>query len=64
MNILLYTSNNCSVVVQIFVCQFCYRLKIISRNTLPEPQPDSASYDFLDLSLQNISKDYTKITKW
>ena len=40
-NILLYTENNRSAVVKILVCNLSYSLKIMSRNTLPEP--DSAS---------------------
>ena len=36
-NILLYTTNNRSVVVEIFVIKFSYSLKMMSRNTLPEP---------------------------
>ena len=43
-NILLYITGNRSVVVEIFVCKFCYILKMMSRYTLPEPQPESASY--------------------
>ena len=42
----LYTINNLSEVIEIIASYFSYGLKMMSRNTLSEPQPDSASYDF------------------
>ena len=36
--------NNLCVVIEIISSYFPYGLKIISRNTLSAPQPDSASY--------------------
>ena len=39
----LLTINNQSMVFEIFVSKYDYSLKIISRNTFPEPQTDSAS---------------------
>ena len=41
-NILIYSINNTSMVLEIFVSQFSCILKIMARNTFPEPQPDSA----------------------
>ena len=40
----LYTINNLCVVIEIIASYFPYGLKMMSRNTLSEPQPDSASY--------------------
>ena len=40
----LYTINNLSVVIEMIAVYFSYGLKMMSRNTLSEPQPDSASY--------------------
>ena len=39
----LYTINNLCVVIEIISSYFSYGLKMMSRNTLSEPQPDSAS---------------------
>ena len=39
----LYTINNLCVVIEIIASYFPYGLKMMSRNTLSEPQPDSAS---------------------
>ena len=41
---MLYTINNISRVLEIIIIKFCCILKTLSRNTIPEPQPDSASY--------------------
>ena len=41
---MLYTINNISMVLKIIISKYSCILKIISRNTFPEPQPDSASY--------------------
>ena len=38
----IYTTNNRSMVVEIFVCKFSYSLKMMSINTSQEPQPDTA----------------------
>ena len=43
-NVLLYIINNLYVVLDIIISKFSYSLKIMSRNTFPEPQPYSASY--------------------
>ena len=43
-NVLLYTINNISMVLEIIIIKFSCILKIMFRNTIPEPQPDSASY--------------------
>ena len=43
-NVLLYTINNISMVFEIIISKFSLILKIMYRNTFPEPQPDSASY--------------------
>ena len=43
-NLLLYTINNISMILEINILQFSCILKMMSRNTFPEPQPDSASY--------------------
>ena len=40
----LYIINNLSVILEIIFCKFSISLKIMSRNTFPDPQPDSASY--------------------
>ena len=39
----LHTINNLCVVIEIIASYFPYGLKIMSRNTLSAPQPDSAS---------------------
>ena len=39
----LYTINNLCVVIEIIASYFPYGLKMMFRNTLSEPQPDSAS---------------------
>ena len=39
----LYTINNLCVVIEIIASYFPFSLKMMSRNTLPEPQPDSVS---------------------
>ena len=41
-NVLLYTINNISMAMNINISKFSCILKIISRNTFPEPQPDTA----------------------
>ena len=41
---MLYTLNNISIVLEIIVSKYSCILKRMSRNTFPEPQPDSASY--------------------
>ena len=48
-NVLLYIVNNLSVVLEIIISKFSYCLKMMSRNTLPELQPDSASYALFEL---------------
>ena len=40
----IYTINNICVVIEIIATQFSHGLRMMSRNTLSEPQPDSASY--------------------
>ena len=40
----LYNINNLCVVMEIIASYFPNGLKLMSRNTLSEPQPDSASY--------------------
>ena len=40
----LYTLNNLCVVIKIIASSFPYGLKMMSRNTLSEPQPDNALY--------------------
>ena len=42
-NILLYTINNISMVLEIIIYKYSCILKTMFRNTFPEPQPDSAS---------------------
>ena len=42
-NVLLYTINNISKVLEIIIIKFSCILKTMSRNTFPEPQPDSDS---------------------
>ena len=39
-----YTINNISMVLEIIIIKFSCISKTMSRNTIPEPQPDSASY--------------------
>ena len=46
-NVLLYTIINISMLLEIIVNKFSSILKIMSRNTFPEPQPDSVSYPLL-----------------
>ena len=46
----LYTINKLCVVIEIIANYFPYGLKMLSRNT--EPQPDSASYKENILSIQ------------
>ena len=43
-NVLLYTIDNISMVLEIIISYFSCILKRMSSNTFPEPQPDSASY--------------------
>ena len=43
-NVLPYTINNISMVLEIIIIKFSYILEMMSGNTFPEPQPDSASY--------------------
>ena len=43
-NVLLYNINNLSMVLEILISKFSYFLKMMCRNTFPEPQTDSASY--------------------
>ena len=43
-NVLLYNINNKYMVLEIIISKFPWILKIMSRNTFPELQPDSASY--------------------
>ena len=43
-NVMLYTINYISMVLKIIIIKLTCILKIMSRNTFPEPQPDSASY--------------------
>ena len=40
----LYNINNLCVEIKLIANKFPYGLKIMSKNTLSEPQPDSASY--------------------
>ena len=35
------------MVLEIIIIKFSFILKTMSRNTIPEPQPDSASYALL-----------------
>ena len=42
-DVLLNTINNISIVLEIIIIKFSCILKMISRNTIPEPQTDSAS---------------------
>ena len=42
-NALLCIINNLPVVLEIIIREFSYCLKMMSGNTFPEPQPDSAS---------------------
>ena len=42
-NLLLYTINNISMVLEIIIIKFSCILKTMSKITFPEPQPDSAS---------------------
>ena len=43
-NVLLYTINNISMLLEIIISYFSCILKMMSRNTFHEPQCDSASY--------------------
>ena len=43
-HVLIYTLNNVSMVLEIIIIKFSCIFKMMSRNTFPEPQPDSASY--------------------
>ena len=36
--------NNICMVLEIIIIKFSCILKMMSKNTFPEPQPDSASY--------------------
>ena len=40
--VLLYTINNISMVLEIIIIKFSCILKIVSSDTFPEPQADSA----------------------
>ena len=53
----LYTINNLCVVIDIIANFHPYGLKIMSRNTLSEPQPDSAS-DGSVFSWRELSASY------
>ena len=53
--VLLYTKINLSVVLEITISKFSYSLKMMSRNTFPEPQSDSASYICVDVWLLSSS---------
>ena len=50
----LCTINNLCVVIEIIASSFPYGLKMMSRNTLSEPQPDSASYRVLKMYLNKV----------
>ena len=41
---LLSTINNIGMVLEIVIIKFIFTLKMMSRNTFPELQPDSVSY--------------------
>ena len=43
-NILLYSITNISMIWEIIISKLSCILKIMSRNTFSEPQPDIASY--------------------
>ena len=45
-NVLLCIINTLPVVLEIIINKFSYCLKIMSINTFPKPQPDSASYHY------------------
>ena len=52
-NVLLNTINNIGMVLEIIIIKFICTLIIMSRNTFPEPQPDSALYcEILNLKLR------------
>ena len=48
--------NNISMVLEIIIIKFSCILKLMSRNTFPEPQPDSASYGDCTFLLVCISQ--------
>ena len=43
-NVLIYTINNIAMVSEIIISKFSCILKMMTSNTFPKPQPDSASY--------------------
>ena len=52
-NVLLYTIINISMVLEIIISKFFCILKMTSRNTFPQPKPESASYVGDDGGLRN-----------
>ena len=54
-NELIYTINNPSVILEVSLSKFSYSLKMMSRNTFSEPQPDSASYPIF-LSITEVQR--------
>ena len=42
-NVMTYTINNIFIVLKIIISKYSYILKIMSRYTFSEPQPDTAS---------------------
>ena len=50
-NVLLYTIINIFKVLEIIIDKFSCMLNMMSRNTFPEPQPDSASYRHVNMSI-------------
>ena len=59
-NVLLCTINTISMVLEMIIIKFSCILKTMFRNTIPEPQPDSASYTIY--RIYKIYKIYTLYT--
>ena len=53
----LYTMNNLCVVIKVVASEFPYGLKIMSRNTLSERQPDSTLYHQKNKLILTIKKE-------
>ena len=53
-NILLYTIISIAMVLKIIISKCSFILKMMFRNTFPEPQPDSASYVYRRVSFSAV----------
>ena len=55
---MLYTINYISMLLEIIIIKLSSILKMMSKNTFPEPQPDSASYIYIYIRWLNHLYDH------